>query len=106
MTRLDRAAIIAGVDWVTGNHQAGQPAVANMSLGGGANAALDTAVRNMIADGVSAAIAAGKQTFWDFRLTRVTSHRRASRKGLPLAPRTSTMRRHRFRITERVLICT
>jgi subtilisin family serine protease len=53
------AAIIAGVDWVTGNHQPGQPAVANMSLGGGANAALDTAVRNMIADGVSVAIAAG-----------------------------------------------
>ena len=53
------AAIIAGVDWVTGNHQAGEPAVANMSLGGGANASLDTAVRNMIADGVSAAIAAG-----------------------------------------------
>jgi subtilisin family serine protease len=53
------AAIIAGVDWVTGNHQAGEPAVANMSLGGGANASLDTAVRNMIADGVSCAIAAG-----------------------------------------------
>ncbi len=53
------AAIIAGVDWVTGNHQAGQPAVANMSLGGGANASLDTAVRNMILDGVSCAIAAG-----------------------------------------------
>ena len=27
--------VIAGVDWVTGNHLAGQPAVANMSLGGG-----------------------------------------------------------------------
>lgn len=53
------AAIIAGVDWVTGDHQAGQAAVANMSLGGGANTALDTAVRNMIADGVSTAIAAG-----------------------------------------------
>lgn len=53
------AAIIAGVDWVTGNHQVGQPAVANMSLGGGANTSLDTAVRNMIADGVSCAIAAG-----------------------------------------------
>jgi subtilisin family serine protease len=51
--------VIAGVDWVTGNHLAGQPAVANMSLGGGASAALDTAVRNSIADGVSYAIAAG-----------------------------------------------
>jgi subtilisin family serine protease len=51
--------VIAGVDWVTGNHTAGQPAVANMSLGGGASSALDTAVRNSIADGVSYAIAAG-----------------------------------------------
>ena len=57
------AAIIAGVDWVTGDHQAGEPAVANMSLGGGANAALDTAVSNMIADGVSCAIAAGNGNF-------------------------------------------
>ncbi|HET6979365.1 MAG TPA: S8 family peptidase [Pyrinomonadaceae bacterium] len=60
------AAIIAGVDWVTGNHQAGEPAVANMSLGGGANAALDTAVRNMIADGVSCAIAAGNGNILGF----------------------------------------
>ena len=60
------AAIIAGVDWVTGNHQAGEPAVANMSLGGGANAALDTAVRNMITDGVSTAIAAGNGNILGF----------------------------------------
>jgi subtilisin family serine protease len=51
--------VIAGVDWVTGNHAAGQPAVANMSLGGGASSALDNAVRNSIADGVGYAIAAG-----------------------------------------------
>jgi subtilisin family serine protease len=51
--------VIAGVDWVTGNHAAGQPAVANMSLGGPASSALDTAVRNSINDGVAYAIAAG-----------------------------------------------
>ncbi len=51
--------VIAGVDWVTGNHPAGAPAVANMSLGGGASSALDTAVNNSINDGVSYAIAAG-----------------------------------------------
>ena len=51
--------VIAGVDWVTRDHQAGQPAVANMSLGGGASSSLDTAVKNSIADGVSYAIAAG-----------------------------------------------
>ena len=51
--------VIAGINWVTGNHAAGTPAVANMSLGGGASNALDTAVRNSIADGISYAIAAG-----------------------------------------------
>jgi aqualysin 1 len=51
--------VIAGVDWVTGNHVAGQPAVANMSLGGGSSSSLDNAVRNSIADGVSYAVAAG-----------------------------------------------
>ncbi|MBA2525230.1 MAG: S8 family peptidase [Pyrinomonadaceae bacterium] len=51
--------VIAGVDWVTSNHTAGTPAVANMSLGGGASSALDTAVNNSINDGVTYAIAAG-----------------------------------------------
>jgi subtilisin family serine protease len=51
--------VIAGIDWVTGDHAAGAPAVANMSLGGGASTALDTAVQNSIADGVSYAVAAG-----------------------------------------------
>jgi len=51
--------VIAGVDFVTANHQAGQLAVANMSLGGGASTALDNAVSRSIADGVVYAIAAG-----------------------------------------------
>ncbi len=51
--------VIAGIDWVTSNHLAGQPAVANMSLGGGASSSLDAAVRRSISDGVSYAIAAG-----------------------------------------------
>jgi subtilisin family serine protease len=49
--------VIAGVDWVTQNHK--KPAVANMSLGGGASTALDNAVNNSIAAGVTYAIAAG-----------------------------------------------
>jgi subtilisin family serine protease len=53
------AQVVAGIDWVTGDHQAGQPAVANMSLGGSASTAIDTAVRNSIADGVAYSIAAG-----------------------------------------------
>jgi subtilisin family serine protease len=50
--------VIAGINWVTTNHTTGK-AVANMSLGGGASTALDTAVKNSIADGVVYAIAAG-----------------------------------------------
>ena len=49
--------VIAGVDWVTSNHT--DPAVANMSLGGGVSTALDDAVRNSIAAGVTYALAAG-----------------------------------------------
>jgi subtilisin family serine protease len=54
--------VIAGVDFVTSNHVAGQPAVANMSLGGGISSALDTAVTNSINDGVTYAIAAGNES--------------------------------------------
>ena len=53
--------VIAGLDWVAANHQAGRPAVANMSLGGGASTALDAAVQRVIADGVSMAVAAGNE---------------------------------------------
>ena len=53
--------VIAGVDFVTSNHLTGQPAVANMSLGGGISSALDTAVTNSINDGVTYAIAAGNE---------------------------------------------
>jgi subtilisin family serine protease len=51
--------VISGVDFVTSDHLAGQPAVANMSLGGGISSALDTAVSNSINDGVTYSIAAG-----------------------------------------------
>ncbi|MFE9168205.1 S8 family peptidase [Streptomyces kebangsaanensis] len=53
------AGVIAGVDWVTRNHSG--PSVANMSLGGGASASLDAAVRNSIASGVTYAVAAGNE---------------------------------------------
>jgi subtilisin family serine protease len=49
--------VIAGMDWVTANHR--KPAVANMSLGGGANSSVDAAARRMISAGVATAIAAG-----------------------------------------------
>lgn len=53
--------VVAGIDWVTGDHTT-HPAVANMSLGGGASTALDDAVRRSIADGVTYAIAAGNSS--------------------------------------------
>ena len=49
--------VIEGVDWVTA--QRSIPAVANMSLGGGASTALDEAVRRSVAAGVTYAVAAG-----------------------------------------------
>jgi serine protease len=52
--------VIAGVDWVTANRV--RPAVANMSLGGGASTALDDAVRRSVAAGVTYAIAAGNSS--------------------------------------------
>ena len=51
--------VIAGIDWVTASHVGSNPAVANMSLGGSASTAVDNAVKNSIADGVTYAIAAG-----------------------------------------------
>ncbi len=49
--------IIAGIDWVRANHV--KPAVANMSLGGGASSATDTATNNLINAGVTVVVAAG-----------------------------------------------
>ena len=52
--------VIAGIDWVTNN--AVKPAVANMSLGGGANKAVDDAVRSSAGSGVFYALAAGNES--------------------------------------------
>ena len=57
--------VIAGIDWVTANRV--RPAVANMSLGGGASTALDDAVKRSIASGVAYAVAAGNG-FYGFAL--------------------------------------
>ncbi|MFF4105218.1 S8 family serine peptidase [Streptomyces sp. NPDC001903] len=52
--------VVAGIDWVTQHHSG--PSVANMSLGGGADEALDEAVRRAIASGVTFAVAAGNES--------------------------------------------
>jgi len=49
--------VISGIDWVTYVHTG--PSVANMSLGGGYSAALNDAVTNSIASGVTYSVAAG-----------------------------------------------
>ncbi len=49
--------VIAGLDWVAANGV--KPAVVNMSLGGGASSALDQAVRNVVAKGITVVVAAG-----------------------------------------------
>ena len=52
--------VVAGIDWVTKN--AKKPAVANMSLGGGADDALDAAVKASVDSGVTYAVAAGNDS--------------------------------------------
>jgi subtilisin family serine protease len=51
--------VVSGIDWAVGNHQAGQPAVANLSLGGGIGGAVDAAINRLVTDGVSVSVAAG-----------------------------------------------
>ncbi|QSQ19698.1 S8 family peptidase [Pyxidicoccus parkwayensis] len=51
--------VISGIDWVTKNHES--PAVANMSLGGDNDQALDDAVTRSIASGVTYVVAAGNE---------------------------------------------
>ena len=49
--------ILAGINWVAAN--AVRPAVANMSLGGGASSTTDSATNNLINSGVTVVVAAG-----------------------------------------------
>jgi len=55
--------IIAAIDWVRYYHA--KPAVVNMSLSGGASQAVDDALRNLIAAGVTVAVAAGNDYGYD-----------------------------------------
>ncbi|MFF2811243.1 S8 family peptidase [Streptomyces sp. NPDC058000] len=52
--------VVAGIDWVTKNHKG--PSVANMSLGGGVDEALDAAVKKAIDSGVTFGVAAGNES--------------------------------------------
>lgn len=50
---------VAGIDWMVANHQAGTPAVANMSFDENPSAELDAAVQRAIDDGITVVVAAG-----------------------------------------------
>ena len=53
--------MVAGIDWITANHQ--NPAVVNMSVGvGGRSSTLDLAINKSIAAGVTYVVAAGNAT--------------------------------------------
>ena len=53
--------VIAGIDWTVSHHQAGVPAVANMSLGGGVSSAINAAIARGVADGITYVVAAGNE---------------------------------------------
>ena len=53
--------VIAGIDWIASDHQTGQPAVANLSLGGGFSSTMNAAIQRAVDDGVTVAVAAGNE---------------------------------------------
>ena len=54
--------VIAGINWMINHHVAGQPAVANLSLGGGYDAATNDAINRAVADGITVVVAAGNES--------------------------------------------
>ena len=57
----ETSGVIAGIDWAARDHRAGTPAVANLSLSGPAGENVDAAIRGLIDDGVTVAVAAGNE---------------------------------------------
>ncbi|MFG1804305.1 S8 family serine peptidase [Micromonospora carbonacea] len=51
--------LINGINWMVANHPAGQPAVANIGVLTSPTAALDAAVANAVADGITVTVPAG-----------------------------------------------
>ncbi len=51
--------VLSGVEWMIDHHVAGEPAVANMSLGGSRNSGMNDAVANAVQDGITMVVAAG-----------------------------------------------
>ncbi|BAS09037.1 extracellular serine proteinase [Arthrobacter sp. Hiyo4] len=51
--------VIAGLDWIVKQNPPGQPAVANLSIGGPPDSGLDAAVQGAIDNGITVTVAAG-----------------------------------------------
>ena len=51
--------VLDGINWMISNHQAGVPAVANLSIGAGASSILNDAIVSAISDGITVVVAAG-----------------------------------------------
>ncbi len=56
------ATIVAGINWVLTEHTSGDPAVANLSLGGGPSSSMDAGVRSLVEAGIITAVAAGNSS--------------------------------------------
>ena len=54
--------VIAGINWMINHHVAGQPAVANLSLGGSYDYATNDAIERAVADGITMVVAAGNES--------------------------------------------
>lgn len=55
------SSVIAGIEWMIEHHRAGNPAVANMSLGGSLSVAMNLAVRRAVDDEIVVVAAAGNE---------------------------------------------
>ena len=56
------AGVISGINWMIAHHVAGQPAVANLSLGGVYDYATNDAIERAVADGITVVVAAGNES--------------------------------------------
>jgi subtilisin family serine protease/subtilisin-like proprotein convertase family protein len=54
--------VMAGIDWITADHAAGTPAVANMSLNGRRYEPQEAAINRSIADGITYVVSAGNDS--------------------------------------------
>ena len=54
--------VISGINWMINHHVAGQPAVANLSLGGAYDYATNDAIERAVADGITVVVAAGNES--------------------------------------------